>query len=328
MVDYRPDDPIWTTPEKKKKVVKKAYIPPKKETVVVPPVVDAPIVDPNAPPVVESNVIDPTKPFAYDPTKDMGYQAAVEETNRKIANAMNRRGIYGSTIMQENLNTADTQLIDTYAQMAQDKYNKAVSDRQNKMEMAYSNAKKRGYYNNEEAALWGVPPGTRIASGSSGGPSGSAATTGNDGTKYDKNGAIIYSTPQKANKTELMNSYEDNPRVAIWNIVNNTTLTQAQKDEIIDSITGAQQYYEEYLRMLSEGHKFPNAQQYYNYIRTNPNSPSFGGTGYTKGNFNNRTEQELEEVATDRAPTTDPSKYETDKQTWRELEDYWKSRGY
>jgi len=164
-------------------------------------------------------VADTTTPeFTYDPTKDAAYQAALAETNRAIANAMNRRGIYGSTIMQENLRSADVGLLDTYTQLAKEKYDQGLVDRQNKMDQAYENAKKRGYYNNEEAALWGVPAGTRISSyspkssGSLGGDAPDKATQqGEDGTYYDANGNPVLDDTQKNVYNYFKEIYKSSP---------------------------------------------------------------------------------------------------------------------
>jgi hypothetical protein len=188
-------------------------------------------------------VTTPTTPdFAYDPTKDAAYQAAIAETNRSIQNAMNRRGIYGSTIMQEGLRSADVKLMDTYTNLAKDKYDKELSDRQDAMDRAYANAKKRGYYNNEEAAMWGVKPGTRISSGSSSSSSSSSSSTAykdSDGTAYDKDGTVVLNAQKKAIMANFKSSYnktsEDPLTVINW-LMNRKDLTDGEKAYIISSM--------------------------------------------------------------------------------------------
>lgn len=203
-------------------------------TVTQPPVTTPPPATTDAP-----LTYDPTKPFdqQYDPAKDTLLQATLREKNRQIQNAMNRRGIYGSTIMQENLSSADASLLDTYTQLAKQKYDQSVSDRQSAMETAYANAKKRGYYNNEEAALWGVKPGTKISSGTTTTTTTTPKTTKlTDGTVLDSDGNPVWSTLQTNKRKVFAQDFDSNPQESMTWLVNSSGLPLTMIFDIIDNM--------------------------------------------------------------------------------------------
>jgi hypothetical protein len=196
-----------------------------------------------------------TDPFSYDPATDPEYQAAARELNRQIANAMNRRGIFGSTIMGENLTSAQANLIGDYREQAYNNYQKELDDKQDALDRAYENARRRGYFNNEEAALWGVTPGTRVTSSSSGGATGKAENTSDDGTKLDKDGDIVWEGAPAAERSQFRTRFNTSPFMAISFILNSKNLTQMQKDELIDTMPGAADFLARYYELLDAGYK-------------------------------------------------------------------------
>jgi hypothetical protein len=219
-----------------------------------------------------------TDPFTYDPATDPEYQAAARELNRQIANAMNRRGIFGSTIMGENLTSAQAGLIGDYREQAYSNYQQKLADKQDALDRAYENARRRGYYNNEEAALWGVKPGTRISTSSSSSSSGGGSTTtaGNttaaDGTVYDKNGKIVLPDPAQLIKSQLKSDNTSSPIDTIAFLMEQA-FTDAEKEEILKSWgptrdeTGALRSVEWWLQKWLEQEEAKRAAQFNQYAK-------------------------------------------------------------
>jgi hypothetical protein len=157
---------------------------------------------------------------------------------------MNRRGIFGSTIMGENLTSAQANLIGDYREQAYSNYQQKLADKQDVLDRAYENARRRGYYNNEEAALWGVKPGTRISTSSSSSSSSGGGTTTKtdaDGTQYDKYGNIIYNKEQASATSVFKSDYkgadsEEEILMAIDFLMNSGIYTDTQLKSILSTM--------------------------------------------------------------------------------------------
>lgn len=234
--------------------------------------------------------------FTYNTDADALYQAESKRLQSQIAQQMAARGILGSSISQERTAESLGSLGLQYRQQALSEYNTEVQKIRDEEQLAYNRkrqekedawttAQERGYFNNQEALLWGLTPGTKTASTRA-----SEAAAAQD--RIDAEQSAAYSASKATSDTHqkyvdaVINSFPSQFNLtgqqAIVDLLSDTSLSD---DEIRLIIAGteaqemqdktAQQIFNEYL--FGTADTSTTAKNYNELI-----NPSRGGRGQTK----------------------------------------------
>jgi hypothetical protein len=232
-------------------------------TVVTNPAV-TPIATPITAPASQSNPYG--MQFNYDASKDTGLAAASRLANSRIAEEMAARGIGGSTIEQERIAQSLAGLTlnfrdQAYQQFAGDR-NAAIQQyeidyaRQRQIkEDAWTTAQERGYFNNEEARLWGIAPGTKTASERA--RQAQIAQANADRAAQERIAQAKLNAEKeklavevpKATLEAYQSQFNINPTIAINNIYDAYTagrITPQQAGNILNSLSNVQYYTDEW----------------------------------------------------------------------------------